>query len=155
MGESKTGKETGSQRTHRVFSMSSFLNITFAKYIFSALSSCLIDILLFGYFCRLFDQIDLFRHGELYVSVSTIAARVISATYNYLMNYRVVFRSDASRVRSLSKYALLAVMQMCLSALFVTIFHSIFGGNEMLVKLPVDTLLFFVSYIVQREIVYK
>lgn len=129
--------------------------LTFIKYTFSSLSSCVIDIFLFWVFCRLFDQIDLLRKGGLYVTVSTVAARVISATYNYLMNYLVVFRSDSSKMRSLSKYAALAAVQMSLSALLVTFFHGIFGGQEIFVKLPVDTLLFFVSYFVQREFVYK
>ena len=128
---------------------------TFAKFIFSSLSSCVIDIFLFWAFCRLFVWLDVLRAGSLYVTVSTVGARVISATYNYLINYRVVFHSSSSRAASLTKYVTLAVVQMSLSAILVTAFHYAIGGREVLIKIPVDTALFFVSYFIQREIVYK
>ncbi|MCR4764369.1 MAG: GtrA family protein [Lachnospiraceae bacterium] len=128
---------------------------TFFKYMISSLSSSLIDLVLFRIFCAIFDgNAWLFKTG-LYVATATVLARIISAAYNFLINYTVVFRSDASRLGSLVRYALLAAGQMCMSALLVTVLHRIFGGEELFVKIPVDLFLFLVNFFVQRQFVYK
>ena len=52
--------------------------------------------------------------------------------------------------------AVLALIIMFLSATLVDMFHSFVpGALEIFVKIPVDTLLFFMSFFVQRELVYK
>ncbi|MDD6370036.1 GtrA family protein, partial [Galactobacillus timonensis] len=89
-----------------------------------------------------------------YAAAATILARIISATCNYLMNYRFVFQSDAGVISS-GKYALLAVVQMSLSALLVTAGISVFSSSpEVVIKIIVDTLLFFLSYFIQRKFVF-
>ena len=139
-------KETG---------LSALFSLTFLKYIFSAVSSCLLDLGLFKLFCVLFDgNAWLFSTG-LYITVATFLARILSAGYNYLLNYRVVFKSESSHARSLSRYVLLCVVQVCVSALLVTVLHRFIGGEELLCKLPVDFCLFLVNYFIQREHVYK
>ena len=70
------------------------------------------------------------------------------------MNYRFVFQSHAGVISS-GKYALLAVIQMSLSALLVTAGISIFPAfPEVVIKIIVDTLLFFLSYFIQRKFVF-
>lgn len=122
----------------------------FFKYILSSLSSSVVDLAAFEVFCLL-------SRGRLsaYIAVSTVLARVISATYNYLMNYKVVFKSREKMGSSALKYFTLAVIQMTLSALLVT------GGvmllrvvPEVVVKMIVDTCLFFVSYYIQKRFVF-
>ena len=45
---------------------------------------------------------------------------------------------------------------MSVSALLVShLYHLLPGGSELLVKIPVDVLLFFVSFQIQRVFVYK
>lgn len=123
----------------------------FLKYAFASVSSCAIDLALFAIFCHIFRG----RIGG-YIAVSTVLARVISAVYNYLVNYKVVFRSRQKVAVSGTKYFLLAVVQMGLSALLVT------GGNsllpflpEVVVKAVVDTVLFFISYKIQQKYVFR
>lgn len=53
------------------------------------------------------------------------------------------------------KYALLAVVQMACSAVLVNILYPLFGGAEVLIKIPVDVVLFFLSFVIQREFVYR
>lgn len=132
-------------RIYRIF------GILFLKYIISSLSSSVLDLLLFSVFCGL-----LHSWNELYyVTVATAAARVISATYNYLINYKFVFNSNKNRGISVMKYFMLAVCIMLSSALLVTFGVRLFtDSSEVFIKLIVDTALFFVSYKVQQVFVY-
>ena len=92
----------------------------------------------------------------LYITIATVGARIISAVYNYLINYKFVFKSRASKTTSLAKYALLAVIQMGLSAGIVSLFVHLFPGCiETVVKAIVDTILFLLSYAVQQRFVFS
>lgn len=124
----------------------------FGKFLFSSLSSSVVDLALFSVFCYLFKQMDWGRFS--YITAATVSARVLSAFYNYSLNYKVVFQSESSVGTSLPRYVLLAIVQMGLSAFLVSRLYPHFGGAEVFVKVPVDVLLFFVSFAIQREFVY-
>ena len=122
----------------------------FIRYVFSSLSSCIIDIVLFTIFCVIFKNTVFY-----YIALSTVLARLVSATYNCIINYKLVFKSDELFIRVIVKYAALVIVQMATSAILVT------GGvwtlkviPETVVKIVVDTCLFFVSYTVQRKLVF-
>ena len=124
----------------------------FFKFVFASVSSFVIDILLFHLFVLMFKD----TFGALYITFATIGARVISAVYNYLINYKFVFKSKASRATSLTKYALLAIIQMSLSAGIVSLIVYLFPGCwETLVKAIVDMILFLISYAVQQRFVFS
>lgn len=125
----------------------------FLKFLVSSLSSSVVDIVLFGIFCAVFKNVPL---AIGYIMLSTILARIISAVYNFLINYRVVFRGKGSKARAAVRYFLLAVCIMLLSGALVSFFHGLIPGTaEALVKIPVDCLLFLLSFFIQREVVYK
>ncbi len=125
----------------------------FLKFVFSSLSSSVVDMALFAFFCAMFKNAAL---AIGYIMLSTILARVISAVYNFMINYRVVFKGHGKKAPAAVKYFVLAVCIMLLSGLLVSFFHGLAPAvPEVLVKIPVDTLLFLVSFLVQREIVYK
>ena len=126
--------------------------MTFGKFLFSSLSSSVLDLCLFSIFCALLKGRDL--HMLNYITLSTVMARVLSAAYNYMINYKILFESRGSLIKTLSRYVLLAVCQMSLSALLVNIIYPYIGGFETFVKIPVDIMLFFLSYVIQREFVY-
>ena len=90
-----------------------------------------------------------------YIVTATVLARIISAVYNFVLNYKVVFKSSASIMATAVKYCLLAVCQMLCSAFLVNALYAMTGGYEVLVKIPVDVFLFFVSFVIQREFVYR
>lgn len=124
----------------------------FGKFLFSSLSSSVVDLVLFSMLCFLMKDM---RWGNItYITAATVLARIISALYNYLLNLKVVFQSDSPVKDTLPRYALLAVVQMSLSALLVGKLYPHFGGAEVLVKIPVDIFLFFLSFVIQREFVY-
>ncbi|MCQ2516095.1 MAG: bifunctional glycosyltransferase family 2/GtrA family protein [Saccharofermentans sp.] len=126
--------------------------IYFVKYLISSVSSFVIDILLFALFCKLLGNN---AETPFYATTATVMARVISAIYNYLMNYKFVFTSKRSHKSSAPRYIILAIIQMLLSAGIVTGLLFVFAGvPEVAIKIPVDLVLFLLSYYVQRRFVY-
>ena len=123
----------------------------FIKYGASSLSSCAIDLFLFAAFCRLLSG-----RVPAYIAVSTVMARVLSASYNYAVNHKLVFESGEKVRTAGSKYVVLAAVQMGLSAALVS------GGkillpslNAVLIKAAVDSVLFVASFFIQRSVVFK
>ena len=125
----------------------------FVKFLFSSLSSSVVDIALFTIFCGMLRGRSLAFD---YIMLATIMARVISAVYNFFINYKVVFKSRSNGLWAAVKYAILAVCIMFLSGALVSFFHGLIPTSpEFVVKIPVDCVLFLVSFLCQREIVYK
>lgn len=125
----------------------------FGSFLFSSLSSSVVDLALFSLFCYVLKDR---QWGSItYITAATVLARLLSAFYNYFLNHRMVFQSRHSMKDTIWKYALLAAVQMACSAFLVNILYPFFGGAEVLVKIPVDVLLFFASFVIQRELVYR
>ncbi len=122
----------------------------FVKYTFSSLSASIIDIGLFQLFVLLFKG-----HVLPYILLATILARVCSSMYNFMVNRKLVFQSEESLARSAGKYYLLCGIQMLVSASLVTALYWIFPLGETIEKIVVDTLLFFISYRVQKGLVFR
>lgn len=129
--------------------------LVFGKFLFSSLSSSVLDLLLFHLFCVMLQRGERIWVEIPYIVAATVGARVISAVYNFLINYRVVFKSRAGIAVTIGKYGLLAVCQMACSAFLVNALYGLVGGAEVAVKMPVDILLFFISFAIQREFVYR
>ena len=125
----------------------------FVKFLFSSLSSSVVDIVMFSIFCGIFRNVPV---AIGYVMLATILARVISAIYNFLINYKVVFKGKGSKSRAALRYLILAICIMLLSGGLVTFFTGLLPMvPEFVVKIPVDCVLFLLSFVVQREVVYK
>ena len=125
----------------------------FGKFLFSSLSSSVVDLSLFALFCGILREREIAFVS--YLVLATILARVCSATYNFLINYKVVFKSEMSMGKAMFRYFILAVIQMSLSAVLVNTIYPFMGGAEIWVKIPVDVFLFLASFVIQRELVYK
>ena len=122
----------------------------YLKYVFASVSSCVIDLALFAVFCFFLKE-----RVPAYITVSTVLARVISAVYNYIITYKVVFASKQKVTVSGMKFFLLAVVQMSLSALLVTAGCALLPFlPEVAVKAFVDCVLFFISYTVQQKYIF-
>lgn len=121
----------------------------FIRYAAASLTSAILDLVLFTVFCRLFGGM------KLYVEVSTIAARVISGTYNYIINHIFVFESKNKKTTTASKYLLLALVQMSLSAGITGAFARLFVKvPEVIIKVITDTVLFIMSYKIQQKYIF-
>ena len=125
----------------------------FLRFVFSSLSSAVLDLMLFHLFCGIMKGMAM---TVPYIIVATVFARIISAFYNYLLNYKIVFHSEAPKLKSGMRYAVLALIQVCASALFVTMGARIMPYvQEVWIKAFVDTILFFISYGIQRRFVFE
>ena len=123
----------------------------FIKFLFSSISSTVLDMLLFTLLCIVFKPML----AIYYVTISAICARIVSATYNFLINYSLVFRSEADKKSSAIKYVILAIVQGSISAILITLFVQLIPFmNETVIKGIVDVSLFFVSYFIQRRFVF-
>ena len=123
----------------------------FIKYIISALSSFLLDILLYTFIVKLLPQIDLGVITD--IVIASILARIISSIYNFGVNSKVVFKS--SNKKSLSKYFILVIIQMFISAFSVSAIFKVTRINSTLIKVIVDTIIFVINFVIQREWVFK
>lgn len=140
---------------------------TFLKYSAVSLSSSLIDMGMFQVFVLLLRA----RSPVRYIVLSTIFARIISSVYNFLMNYRVVFRAGTGTVSaadsasrnssaipvfsSAVRYFALVIVQMLCSAFLVNSFCRLTGMPELAVKIIVDSCLFVLSYQIQKHLVFR
>ena len=121
----------------------------FFKFIISSLSSCVLDLSLFSLFIKLLPE------ATFCVALSTILARVISASYNYVINYLIVFNSTKKKALSAVKYLSLAITIMLLSAALTTFGATFFTFvPKLLIKVVVDFILFLLSFYIQRKYVF-
>lgn len=137
----------------------------FFRFFLSALSSAALDI---GLFSLLF-YVVLPASGEITVVGyvfdfrvfwACIISRVCSSLWNFFINRKLVFKSaSAGRMRILgemAKYYLLAICILTVSWFATDICSSHIPEFWLApVKLLIDSLLFAVSYIVQRLIIFK
>lgn len=127
------------------------------KFMLSSLSCSIIDIGLFTFINVLCAP--LFGTNEsLRLLTATGVARVVSSLTNFLLNKKRVFRSAANIKRAAVRYYILAAVQLAASAICVSALSALFGSSadvgQTLIKLVVDTALFFVSFGIQRDWVY-
>ena len=125
------------------------------KYAASSLASCGLDILLFF----LFGLFLFPGGGRLDVLLNTALARLLSAAVNFSINRALVFESRAEAPRTLLRYACLAVPVMLASWLLVYLLSDVLSVQSALlrtvVKVPVDTVLFLISFRVQHQWVFR
>ncbi len=124
----------------------------FGRFTVSSLLSSGVDLAAFAVLCRLLE-------GPLptgaAILAATVAARVLSSLVNYLLNYFLVFHSKASYGRSAGLYAGITVGKTLCSALLVAAAAGALPALPRLAaKIPVDVLLFFVNYLLQKRFVY-
>lgn len=123
----------------------------FFRFIISSLSSSVIDLVCFTIFVALLKSKDIVW----YAALSTMLARIISATYNYSMNYYFVFGSKEKKGKSFVRYVCLAIVQMICSAVCITISIRIFTNiHPTFLKLIIDTILFFISFYIQKIFIF-
>jgi len=121
----------------------------FVKYIFSAISSFALDIILFAIFMKVLPKSIAYR-----IITSTILARIISSLYNYFVNSKLVFKK--SKRSSIVKYFILVIIQMFASGFIVdALSKHVFSFNPTLIKIIVDSIIFIVNFFIQREWVFK
>lgn len=87
--------------------------------------------------------------------ISNIGARIISATVNYNINRKVVFKSDEGVMKTAVQYALLAVGILILNTLLLELLVMTIIPNRYVAKVLVEIILFFFSCFVQKKVIFK
>ena len=126
------------------------------SYCLSSVLSALVDEGAFFLFLKLINA------GGLTVLISTVFARIISSLTNFAINKNKVFSNKGSVIKTLLKYYALAVPQMLVSAGLVYALSAIakligISSNDIvltLIKVVVDTVLFFASFRIQQNWVF-
>lgn len=129
-----------------------------ALYILSSLSSFLIDIALFSLISALLppalSKVHVLGAILLSVLIATVGARLISSLYNFFVNQRLVFKQQRHTGTSLVKYYCLCAAQALASSLLVSCAIRLLDAEgtfaATVCKCIVDTLLFLISYQLQR-----
>lgn len=143
-------EENASSHFHAIFDSLSILRLVLA-FAFSSVVSAALDVGCYGLAITLFHALPLRER----VLAATIVARAISSAVNFWLNRRAVFGSDSALSRALPRYYLLCVCQLFCSWAGVWGLTLIIGGSSMLAKIIVDTLLFFISFNIQRHWVFS
>lgn len=126
------------------------------KFGISSVASSVIELLVF----TLVNLLLGFTPTELKVEVSVLIAsavsRIISALCNYKMNRTLVFNTGCKS--SFSRYVTLCIAQLFVSATFVSLLTYLFTAavwGQTVLKAIVDTALFFISYRIQKNWVFR
>ena len=125
--------------------------LEFIKVLLSSNISGIMDLLVY--------TIIIFISGNskelLIITFATITARIISTIINFIINKYWAFQSKGSTKREAFLFGLLFIIKMMLSALFVWLISKFIFINSTIIKIVVDCLLFFFSYIVQKTIIFR
>ncbi len=88
------------------------------------------------------------------LTISNIFARILSASFNYTMNRKLVFKSRAGLLRSITQYVALAVFILAANtAILAGLAYT--GVNVYLGKVITEVVMFFVSYTIQHRFIFK
>lgn len=126
---------------------------SFFKFMAASLTSVVIDQGIFNLL-----NLVVFANGTAkspqIILLCTVIARVVSATVNFLLNRKFVFKDKGQAGRSFLRYVILSVCIMLLSAGGTWLIGKT-GISSTVAKLITDTLLYFLSYHVQERWVFK
>ena len=92
--------------------------------------------------------------GSAWLPLCNILARIVSATVNYTLNRRYVFRDSRGVMQSAPRYALLAAAILGANTLLLMLLAGVLHLNRYAAKLIVEILLFAVSWAVQKTAVF-
>ncbi|HVY75552.1 MAG TPA: bifunctional glycosyltransferase family 2/GtrA family protein [Puia sp.] len=88
------------------------------------------------------------------ILISLIFSRIISSAINFFVNLKFVFHRSRNVAASAFKYYLLVALVALLSYLLISLFHKN-GVGIALAKIIAETILFFVSFTLQRDFVFN
>jgi len=119
------------------------------KYLSSSILSFLVD---YGLFALLFWLLG--PLGVWATAVSKTVARIASSLFNYAVNRKIVFRSRDGVGKTMVRYYILCVCQLLCSIAGVYLL-SLIGCPEVVAAIPVDLILFCLSFRIQRVWVFR
>lgn len=127
------------------------------KYLLSSIAGAVIDEGVFYLIKLLFGTIAMVWFIPS-TFIAAFGARVVSSLVNYLINAKVVFEGKTNK-QTLVRYYILAVAQILVSAAVVFLLEHLLSISSAalstLIKVVVDTVLFFFSFRIQHKWVFN
>ena len=114
------------------------------KFSLSSIISFIIDYIFYSIFIILTKNI----------TTSNIIARIISATANYTINKKLVFKSSRKASKTLTEYFLLAIIILTLNTILLNLIVRV-GINSFIAKIITEVILFILSWFVQKKKIFK
>lgn len=121
------------------------------KFTLSSIASFLVDYGLYALFILILAAVP----TALRVLLANAIARTASSIFNFSVNKQLVFQNKDSLSRTGLSYASLVMGIFLLDTLLITLFYQVFGLNLLLVKILVGSLLFVLSWFVQKKVIFK
>lgn len=121
------------------------------KFALSSLSSFIVDYLVYAFFLFVMMAVPI----SLRILLANGIARVTSSIFNYSTNKHLVFKNKDSVAKTGSGYFGLALGLFILDTLFIRLFYTAFGLNLLISKIVVGFLLFLVSWVIQKKVIFK
>ena len=120
------------------------------KFSISSFIGFLVDI-------GMFALLSLFNGAGIanWLTIKNVSARIVSASVNFTINYRLVFKSKESVIVAILKYAVLAAMILLCGTKLLNLLVVESGMNEFLAKIFVEVTMFLISYLVQNSFVFR
>lgn len=125
--------------------------LRFFKYVFSSLGSSILDLGIFQILLLILGGIS----DSIKIFISTLIARIASSLLNFTINKKIVFKNDDDSKKQLIQYYILCIIQMIFSAILVIFLDKIMNIAPLVEKAFVDTVLFFVSYRIQQDLIFN
>lgn len=87
--------------------------------------------------------------------LANLGARLISATVNFSMNRRIVFKSNKAIFKSAIQYLVLAILIISINTILLSFIVYNLHINQYFAKILVEGLLFVISWLIQRYFVFN
>lgn len=140
--------QNNSNSHFRSFADSARIYKDILKFTFSSFSSFVLDYMLFS-------SLMLFvPHTAVCTLLANIAARTVSAFYNYSMNCRFVFHTKR-KVKTAVHYFALAGFILVMNNLILEMFTQVFQISVYLAKLLTECILFIFSWLIQKFMIFR
>jgi putative flippase GtrA len=116
----------------------------------SSLLSFCVDYGLFAIFSLVYSSF-----GASGVPLSNVSARVISATFNFTVNKKFVFKNKDSVVRTGLQYFALAALILLGNTIVLSFLVNSLGINRFIAKIITECIFFTISWLVQRLVIFR
>ncbi|MBP2623875.1 sugar translocase [Streptococcus oricebi] len=121
------------------------------RFALASLSSFVVDYLVYALVLFLMGTAP----SSLKILLANSTARLVSSSFNYWTNKKMVFKNEDSLIKTGTGYLGLALGLFILDTLLIRIFYSLFGLDLLVTKVLVSLLLFSLSWLVQKKIIFK
>lgn len=89
------------------------------------------------------------------ILISNAGARIVSASVNYTLNRKLMFKSNAHIVCSAVQYAVLAGAILTGNTIVLSFLSDCLGINRFAAKLITELFFFMLSWLVQRNVIFR